>query len=106
MKIIGRLYDEIPNYYEFDEKHEWPYYNCVETVEWHVDLLDIHDGEEWLIKNHPEYYMGANIIGDNGDFICVAVPNSEYYKGNYETVENRVNYVQNVMIRPKDRVVM
>lgn len=106
MKIIGRKYDEVPNYYDFDDNHYWPYYTCIDEKEWSIDCDNIDDGEEWLINNYPEYYMGANILGDNGDFICTAVPGCEYEKGNYETIADRVYYVQNVMIRSKDRRMM
>lgn len=106
MKIIGRLYDEVPNYYDFDDNHKWPYYNCVDEKEWNIKCNDVDEGAEWLIDNHPDYYMGANIIGDNGDFICTAVPGCEYGKGNFETIKDRKYYVKNIMIRPMNRKVM
>ena len=96
MKIYGRLYGETPRYYDFDDNHKWPYYDKLEEKEWDLEYSDVNDGEKWLIDNYPEYYMGACIQGNNGDFILTAIPGVEYGYGNFETIQNRISYVKTI----------
>lgn len=94
VKVIGRKFSEVPKYYDWDKKKHFDYYDITSEEIWEIEADSLADGERWLAKNHPDMYMGANIICDNGDFACFAVPCSEYGKGNYETIEARVRWVK------------
>lgn len=93
IQIIGRRFNDTATYYDWDTEKEFARYDLVSTEEFEIDADTLADGKKWLAKNHPDMYMGSNIICENGDFSCLAVPCGEYGKGNYETTEARVAWV-------------
>lgn len=101
IKITGRQYSDEVRYTEWDSKKEFPMFDIeVAKQVWEIEASSLKEAEEWLAKNHPDMYMGANIICENGDFSCIAVPCDEYGKGNYETQGARIAWV-NAHFAPK-----
>ena len=96
VKIIGRKYSEEANYYSWDPQKQFPYFEKVGEQVWEIEAETLRDGERWLAENHPDMYMGGNVICENGDFACLAVPCEEYGKGNYETIADRIACVKKV----------
>lgn len=94
IKVIGRKFSEEANYPAWDSKKEFPHYEILEEQTWEIEADKLHDGEKWLADNHPEMYMGGNVVCENGDFACFAVPGIEYGKGNFETIQARVACVR------------
>lgn len=94
IKIIGRQYSEEARYSDWDSKREFPRFDEVAKQEWEIEASNLKEAEEWLAKNHPDMYMGANIICENNDFSCLAVPCIEYGIGNYETQSARIAWVK------------
>jgi hypothetical protein len=94
IKIIGRKYLEAARYLEWDTSKRFPVYDMDEERVWEIEAETLDDGELWLAENHPDYYMGANVICENGDFACEAIPCEEYGKGNYETIAARIAFVK------------
>ena len=95
-KITGRFYDQLKSgqkYYEIEQLQE---------ESWQVDRLDgiksLEDAENWLLMNHPDFYMGASISHaiPSGDFIALAVPCAEYPDDEWETWEGRREYVKSL----------
>lgn len=109
--VNGSRYSEEPQYYPWDDKKMYPYYDCVEEQEWTLTPRflaaitgkkpSLDAAEAWLISEHPDYYMGASIRQDcrSGDFLMCAVPCLDYGEGNYETIEARRNYVSELAVR-------
>ena len=93
VKVIGRRYSETATYYDWDRHKEFPRYKETAEETWHIEADSLEDGKRWLAENHPDMYMGANVICENGDFACTAVPCGEYPEGNYETIEARIAWV-------------
>ena len=94
IKIYGTRYSEIPKYYDWDKEKIYDYYDSVAEEKWEIEADTLTDGEKWLAKNHPDMYMGGAVSCENGDFACLAVPCLEYGKGNYETIQARINWVK------------
>ena len=94
IKVIGRKYSETAKYYKWDNECEFPYYEKTAEVIWNIEADGLGDGKKWLAQNHPDMYMGGNVICENGDFACEAVPCGEYGEGNYETIEARIAWVR------------
>ena len=97
IEIIGRFYSEVADYYEWDTEKKFPNFKKLSEQTWQIEAESLKDGERWLAENHPESYMGGNVICENGDFACLAVPCGEYGEGNYETIAARVAYVKRIM---------
>lgn len=94
-KITGRLYGEIATFHSWDHDKRYPMFKVVSEKTWEIYADTMKEVKRWLAINYPEYYMGCNIkmIGyDN--FFMAAAPCSEYGAGNYETLENRINWVK------------
>lgn len=100
--VIGRMYSDEATYPTWDADKAFPHYALVEEQTWEIEAATLRDGEKWLAHNHPAYYMGANIICENGDFAMLAVPCCEYGKGNYETLAARIACVRREF--PQDRL--
>lgn len=90
VKVIGRKYSEEATYSSWDKWREYPRFEELEEKTWEIEADSLLEGKRWLVENHPDYFMGANIICENGDFSCLAVPCCEYGKGNFETYEARI----------------
>lgn len=90
VKVIGRRYSETAKFYKWDANKEFPYYEMEEEQLWEIEAETLKDGKKWLAENHPDMYMGGNVVCENGDFACLAVPCEEYGKGNYETIAARI----------------
>ena len=95
--IIGRLYSENATYACWDKRKEFPHYAQIAQETWEIDCKSVTKAEAWLAENHPDMYIGANIILENGDFALLAVPCDCYGEGNYETMSNRLRYVRRLM---------
>lgn len=95
VKVIGRKYSEKATYYNWDKEREFPKYEKLADETWEIEASSLFAGKKWLAENHPDMFMGGNVICENGDFACLAVPCEEYGKGNYETIEARVAWVKN-----------
>lgn len=93
IKVIGRSYTETATYYDWDAEKKFPRFEATGEQTWEIEAETLRDGERWLAENHPDMYMGGNVICENGDFACLAVPCGEYGEGNYETIAARVAYV-------------
>jgi hypothetical protein len=52
--------------------------------------------EKWILKNHPDYYMGYGVHQEcpSGAFCASAVPCGEYPAGMYENAANRRKYAE------------
>ena len=61
--------------WDYDDK---PILNKVFEIECH----STRDAWKWLYENHPEYFMGCGITGENGAWLADAVPS--YYRNVYE----------------------
>ena len=94
IKVIGRKYSEKESYYSWDADKQFPNYEEDEVLIWEIEAETLDNGILWLAENHPDYYMGANVVCGNGDFAMFPVPCEEYGKGNYETLAARIAYVQ------------
>lgn len=99
--ITSRLYSETPSYYDFDKEHHFPTFEEVEGTDQVWDLRDknitsLKDAENWLLKNHPDYWMGASITQDcpSGNFSMHAVPSPEYGDGAYMTYADRHRFAE------------
>lgn len=58
-KIIGHRYD-------FNDKDKT--FEIKDTKVWRVrGLKSLKEAEEWVVKTHPDYYMGCNIINENSN---------------------------------------
>lgn len=88
--VIGRRYSETAKFYDWDADKEFPYFKKEGEQTWEIEADTLSEGRSWLIENHPDMYMGSNVICENGDFSCAAVPCEAYGKGNYETIEARI----------------
>ena len=100
-KIIGWLYDTKPFFSDWDTRKEYPSYRLIpeSKVEWRLKAKDatcIDNASEWLLKNHPDYWMGANIIQEcpSGNFSMHAAPGAEYGRGNFETYAARNRFAK------------
>lgn len=103
-KIIGRLYDTNPFFADWDTKKAYPSYSPIpgSEIEWKLEEATcIDEASEWLLKNHPDYWMGANIIQEcpSGNFSMHAVPCVEYGRGNYETYAARYRFAEKEAMR-------
>lgn len=94
IKVIGRKYTEQAFYSNWDAAKEFPHYEKVAEHTWEIEADTLDAGKKWLAKNHPDMFMGGNVICENGDFTCLAVPCGEYGTGNFETIAARVAYVK------------
>lgn len=94
IEVIGRKYADVATYYTWDTEKKWKNFEKVEEQTWEIEGETLYDGEMWLAENHPDMFMGGNVICENGDFAMLAVPCEEYGKGNYETTKARVAYVK------------
>ena len=94
IKVIGRRYAETATYYDWDSDKKWPRFEKVAEQTLEIEADTLRDGKKWLAENHPEMFMGGNVICENGDFACFAVPCEEYGRGNYETPEARIACVK------------
>ena len=94
IEVIGRKYADVATYYSYDTDKQFPHFEKVDEQTWEIDGATLYDGETWLAENHPDMFMGGNVICENGDFAMLAIPCVEYGKGNYETTEARVAYVK------------
>ena len=90
VKVIGRRYSETAKYEKWDADREFPNFDKEDEQTWEIEANTLHDGVRWLAENHPDMYMGGNVICENGDFACLAVPCGEYGKGNFETMAARI----------------
>lgn len=97
IKIIGRKYSDTATYGDWDTEKEFPTFAKVAEQTWEIEAETLDEAEGWLIENHPDMYMGASIICENGDFSCIAVPCSEYGEGNYETTATRIDFVRRML---------
>ena len=92
-KVIGRKYSDVATYARWDVHCEFPRFEETDEQTWEIEADTMKSAEKWLASKHPEYYMGANIICENGDFACLAVPCEYYGNGSYETLKARVDFV-------------
>ena len=101
--ITGRMYCETPSFYAWDQEGQYPYFEIEDEKKFVCpdNVKSIEDAQVWLLKEHPEYYMGCSIVQDcpSGNFCMTAVPSSEYPKGTYETIGNRLGYAKNELER-------
>lgn len=100
-KVTGRKYSEEARYAEWDSKKEFPEFDKVAEQEWEIEVSSLDEATEWLAKNHPDMFMGANISLDNGDFSAYAVPTNFYGKGNFETQSARIAWVRKTYVPKK-----
>ena len=98
IEVIGRKYSEVAKYYDYDTDKRFPHYEKVDEQTWEIEGETLYDGEIWLAKNHPDMFMGGNVICENGDFAMLAVPCEEYGKGNYETIADRIAYIKKEVV--------
>lgn len=92
--VIGRRYSETAKFYDWDADKKYPYFEKEGEQTWEIEAENLREGQRWLAENNPDMYMGGNIICENGDFACLAVPCEEYGKGNYETIKARISTVK------------
>lgn len=93
-EIRGVVYDVTPTYYDWDKDRIHPNYECIEEKTWNPkDVHSLEDCEKWILKNHPDYYMGysAQQKCPSGDFCCGAIP-SAYGREYCETYDARRKY--------------
>lgn len=102
-KICGRIYSDEPFFPDWGKDKKFPHYEEESEHLWEVDCASLDEAEGWLMENHPEAYMGASIVLENGDFAMFAVPCLEYGKGNFETKAARLEYARNT-VRAKKRL--
>ena len=88
--VIGRRYSETAEFCKWDVNKLFPHYKMEEEQRWEIEAATLKEGKRWLAANHPDMYMGGNVICENGDFACLAVPCEEYGKGNFETLAARI----------------
>lgn len=99
-KITGYIYNETPRYYDWDINKISPVYDKVEERTWDIEAHSLQEAKIWFYRNYPEYVQGGCVIrtdidGKTGPEFCMfAIPSNEYGYGNYETVANRVKWVQ------------
>ena len=100
-RIVGRLYEESPVFSDWDMEGCFPSYRPVpgSEREWKLDIKEAastNQAAEWLLENHPDYWMGANIIQDcpSGDFSMHAVPCIKYGRGYHETYAGRYMFAK------------
>ena len=98
IEVIGRKYADVATYYSYDTEKQFPHFEKVDEQTWEIEAETLYDGELWLAKNHPDMFMGGNVICENGDFAMLAVPCGEYGKGNYETTADRIAYVKREVV--------
>ena len=105
--VVGRLFSEEPTYSPFDLQHEEPSYEPIEGSEkvWDLSGATLKDGspvnslhavDEWMVTNHPAYYMGYNAVQNcpSGEFVRNAEPGQGYPEGMSDTFEHRMDYVR------------
>ena len=105
--VVGRLFSEEPTYSPFDLQHEEPIYEPIEGSEkvWDLSEATLKDGtpvnslravDEWMVENHPSYYMGYNAVQNcpSGEFVRNSVPGQGYPEGMSDTFEHRMDYVR------------
>lgn len=92
--VIGRRYSENAQFYRWDDHKDFPHFEMVKEKTWEIEGETLEDGRKWLAKHHPDMYMGGNVICENGDFACLAVPCIEYGRGNFETIAARIACVK------------
>lgn len=100
-KVTGRIYNEEPHYYAWDTNKEFPVYEKVSEEQWYIDADSLKNAKNWFYQNHPEYVQGGSISLTNSDipeFVMFGVPSPEYGYGNFETVENRVNWAREQIV--------
>ena len=99
-RITGRRYNETPRYYDWDINKISPVYDMVEEKTWDIEARSLQDAKIWFYGNYPEYVQGGCVVRTDIDdktgpeFCMFGIPSPEYGCGNYETVANRVKYVQ------------
>lgn len=92
--IHGSRYDETAIYYKWDRDRKFPEYTRIESAQYEVEANCLDEAEDWLIENHPEFYMGCSITNEKGDFLMTPIPCCEYGYGNFETEAARIAYVR------------
>ena len=97
-KVSGALYGEDSRYYSWDAHREFPYYDRVSEDTWEIEAESLENAVTWFKKNHPDMVQGGSVSrileneGDKPEFYMFAIPNAEYGYGNFETVENRIEW--------------
>lgn len=115
--IVLQEYSYTPRYSVWDELHEFPIYDPVDGTKQVFtppvsEVSSIDDAERWVIKNHPEFYMGMSAYQTcpSGDFRVLAVPGCSYPEGTYETKDARIEYAKKYgreelgMVFPEDEM--
>ncbi len=96
--IHGAIFSEVAKYSPSDVKHRWPRFDQIASKEWFPgeEVKSIEDAEKWLLKNHPDYYMGfsASQQCPSGSVVLNPHPCVEYPTGMFETLENRQKYAR------------
>ena len=95
--VTGRVFDSTPTVTNEDGRKNIEYKNVVATERWRVPAKDFGQAEHWLISTHPDYYMGATIEQEGNEHAKMEIPrpgNRYYDDGEYESVENRRNYIK------------
>ena len=94
-EISGTFYAELKEgqeYFEIEplDKQDWSLNPYTEEIH------NLEDVENWMLTNHPDYYMGCSISHNvpSGDFVGHSVPSPEYSNGQWETWEGRREYVK------------
>lgn len=100
-KIIGQLYEENPTFEDWDTEKAFPFYLPVKgsKKEWRLDpkeVFNVDGASKWLLKNHPDYWMGANIIQEcpSGNTSMHDAPCAKYGTGYYENYAARYRYAK------------
>lgn len=91
--VTGRVFADEPD----DPDSRWPRYSITEEKAWKPeDVHSLEDAEKWILKNHPDYYMGYGVHQEcpSGAFCASAVPCGEYPAGMYENAANRRKYAE------------
>lgn len=100
--ISGCEYSDTPTYYAWDKNQEFPKYDMLpETKQTFTppvsEVASLEDAEKWMIRNHPELYMGMSAHQDcpGGNFMVLAVPGAgNYPEGTYENRAARIAYAK------------
>ena len=100
-KITGQLYEERPIFENWDTGKMFPFYRPIKDSkkEWKLDpkeVFCVDEASKWLLKNHPDYWMGANIIQEcpSGNTSMHDVPCAKYGAGYYENYAARYRYAK------------
>ena len=99
-RVTGRIYNEEPHYYNWDSHKEFPVYDKVSEEQWVIQARSLKEAKNWFYQNHPEGVQGGSVQrildtpSQDPEFIMFAIPSPEYGYGNFETVENRIEWAR------------